>query len=153
MPSSFVVIPAAYVILRRGAEVLLQRRHNTGYMDGYWAVGAAGHVEADESVHAAAVRESREELGVEIEVDSLVPLCAMHRTAADGNPTNERIDVFFTATTWEGSPHIVEPTKAADLRWCDLGDLPPNVVPHERFVLDGLRNGDLPLIVSFGFAD
>ncbi len=52
--SRFRVVPAAYVIFRRGDEVLLQLRQNTGYRDGYWATAAAGHVEEDESVFAAA---------------------------------------------------------------------------------------------------
>ena len=41
----FQVVPAAYVVLRRDDEVLLQLRRGTGYMDGYWACAAAGHVE------------------------------------------------------------------------------------------------------------
>jgi hypothetical protein len=39
----FSVVPAAYVYLSRGDQVLLQRRQNTGYMDGMWVAGAAGH--------------------------------------------------------------------------------------------------------------
>ena len=49
------MVPAAYVILRRGDEVLLQLRRNTGFRDGHWACAAAGHVEAGESVLSAAV--------------------------------------------------------------------------------------------------
>ena len=64
----FRVVPAAYVLLLRPAgsgpdEVLLQLRQHTGFMDGHWACAAAGHVEAGESVLAAAVREAAEELG------------------------------------------------------------------------------------------
>jgi len=54
----FSVVPAAYVVLRRGDEVLMLLRANTGYMDGFWAV-PAGHVEKGESVVEAAVREVR----------------------------------------------------------------------------------------------
>lgn len=58
----FSLVPAAYVALLRGSEVLLQQRLGTGYLDGYWSFSAAGHVERDESVYAAAVREAHEEL-------------------------------------------------------------------------------------------
>ena len=44
----FQVVPASYVIFRRDDHVLLQLRQGTGYMDGYWATAAAGHVEAGE---------------------------------------------------------------------------------------------------------
>jgi len=53
----FRVVPAAYVLLRREGQVLLQLRRGTGFMDGFWAAGAAGHVEAGESVLDAAVRD------------------------------------------------------------------------------------------------
>ena len=150
----FVVVPAAYVLLRRGAgpgEVLLQLRQGTGYMDGYWAMAAAGHVEVDESVFAAARREAREELGVEIEPADLEPLCAMHRTVGNHCPIDERLDVFFQCRAWQGEPRLLEPDKAADLRWCRLDALPDPVVPHELFVLERVRDGGLAPVVTFGF--
>jgi len=154
---SFQVVPAAYVfLLREGAgagrcadEVLLQLRHGTGYRDGHWAAAAAGHVEAGESVSAAAVREAREEIGVTPE--ELVPLTAMHRTHGNGQAVDERADYFFTCRRWSGEARIAEVAKAADLRWFALDDLPDPVVPHERFVLDRLRAGGVQAIVTFGF--
>lgn len=150
--NSFFVVPSAYVVFRRGTEVLLQLRQNTGYMDGHWACGAAGHVEANESVQQAAVRESWEELAVGIDAADLEPVCAMHRAGRPGHPTSERVDFFFAVDTWSGSPRIAEPSKSGDLRWHDLAGLPADVVPHERFVLDGLRTGELPAIAQFGFS-
>ena len=35
-------VPASYVYLRRGDEVMLQLRSGTGYLDGHWVAGAAG---------------------------------------------------------------------------------------------------------------
>src|SRR5215207_9750622 len=110
----FQVIPAAYVALRRGDEVLLLLRANTGYMDGFWAM-PAGHVEHGESVLDAARREVREEIGVEIDPADLVPVTAMHRTGANGLPIDERVDFFFTTTRWTGDPRLMEPGKAAGL--------------------------------------
>ncbi|WP_219413075.1 NUDIX domain-containing protein [Pseudonocardia nigra] len=147
----FRVVPAAYVLLRRGDEVLLQLRRGTGYMDEHWASAAAGHVEADESAFAAACREAAEELGVRIDQADLVPLTAMHRTHGNHQPIDERVDFFFTCSRWTGDPCLMEAAKAAELRWCTLDALPEPVVPHERFVLDGLRTGTLPAISAFGF--
>jgi len=153
--SRFRVVPASYVVLRRDAgagQVLLQLRSGTGYRDGHWACAAAGHVEAGESAVAAAVREAREELGVRIAPEDLVPLCAMHRTHANGRPVDERVDFFFTCTQYEGSPRLLELHKSADLRWFDLAALPDPVVPHERRVLDLLRTGQVPPILVEGFS-
>lgn len=148
----FRVVPAAYVFLRRGDEVLLALRQNTGYRDGFWAAAAAGHVEEGEPVHAAAVREAAEEIGVGIDPADLVPITAMHRTHGNHEPIDERVDFFFACTRWSGEPRVLEPVKNGGLRWAGLADLPHPVVPHERFVLDGLRDGTLPAITSFGFA-
>lgn len=147
----YVVLPAAYVLLRRGDEVLLQLRSGTGFRDGFWASGAAGHVEAGESVFAAAVREAAEELGVRIVAADLEPVTVVHRTQATGRAVDERVDFFFACRRWTGEPRRVEQAKSADLRWFRLDALPEPVVPHERFVLDGLRAGAPPRIASFGF--
>jgi 8-oxo-dGTP pyrophosphatase MutT (NUDIX family) len=155
MTDRFQVVPAAYVVFRREqdgrGQVLLQLRRGTGYMDGFWATAAAGHVEADESVFAAACREAAEELGVTIEPDDLVALCGMHRTAGNHDPVDERVDFFFQVERWQGDPRLAEPDKAAELRWFDLDGLPDPVVPHELFVLDRLRDGGLAPVVDFGF--
>ena len=158
MVERFRVVPAVYVVFRReapgrpaAAEVLLQLRQHTGYMDGHWATAAAGHVEADESVFAAAVREVREELGVTVRTEDLVPLTAMHRTAGDGDSVNERVDFFLTTTAWQGEPSVREPDKCADLAWFALDALPDPVVPHEAEVFDRLRRGHVPAILAHGF--
>ncbi|UMG93610.1 NUDIX domain-containing protein [Nocardioides sp. TF02-7] len=154
----FVVVPAAYVFLLRpvdgadggygGTEVLLQLRRGTGYMDEHWAAAAAGHVERGETAVAAARREAAEEVDVaDLELEFLT---AMQRTAHD-LPIDERIDFFFAARSWRGEPRIVEPAKCADLRWFPLDALPEPVVPHERVVLEGLRDGTLAPLTAYGF--
>jgi 8-oxo-dGTP diphosphatase len=152
----FRVVPAAYVLLLRrradGAdEVLLQLRRGTGWMDEHWAAAAAGHVEIDESVHAAACREAAEEVGVVIDPADLLPLTAMHRTQANHRPIDERVDFFFACRRWRGEPSLLEAAKAAQLRWFPLDALPEPVVAHERFVLDGMRRDRLPAITTYGF--
>ncbi|MFT4110121.1 NUDIX domain-containing protein [Propionicimonas sp.] len=152
MPSRFQVIPAAYVLFVRRrdgvSEILLQLRSGTGYMDGYWATAAAGHVEPGESVVDAAVREAAEELGVWDLV--LRPLCAMHRRQGS-DPVGQRVDYFLLAESWKGEPAIQEPAKCADLRWYDLASLPDRVVPHESYVFSRYAQGGLEPIVSYGF--
>lgn len=147
----FAVIPAAYVVLRRGDDVLLQLRRGTGYFDEHWACGAAGHVEQGESLLAAAARETREELGVELAESALTVLTVMHRTGgAPHRAIEERIDVFFSATEWQGEPRLME-DKAVELGWFSLSALPDPVVPHELAVLEALRDGRLTPITPHGF--
>jgi 8-oxo-dGTP diphosphatase len=151
----FRVVPAAYVLLLRRMgdteEVLLQLREGTGFRDGHWAAAAAGHVELDESAYAAACREAAEELGIRIEPADLLPLTAVHRTRGNHQEIDERVDFFFTCRTWTGEPRRMEQAKTADLRWWRLDELPDPMVPHERVVVTGLRTGELPPILTYGF--
>jgi 8-oxo-dGTP pyrophosphatase MutT (NUDIX family) len=159
----FRVVPAAYVFLRRTAsgdpssglspgpgEVLLQLRRGTGYMDEHWAAGAAGHVEAGESVVGAAIREAREELGVTLDAADLRPLTAMHRGMPNGPALEQRVDFFFEARRWSGTPHTEEAGKSAGLRWYPLDALPEPVVPHELRVLQALARADVPRLMIDG---
>lgn len=141
-PERTHLVAAAYVVLRRRDEVLLQLRSGTGYMDGYWAV-LAGHVDLGESVLDAAVREVREGSGVVVAAEDLEPLTTLHRFEPGGPPVEQRCDMFFEARRWAGSPRVAEPDKATAMAWFPLDAL-PEVVPHERLVLDHLADGGRP---------
>lgn len=157
----FSLVPAAYLLLTRARgpqlEVLLQLRRGTGYMDGYWACGVAGHVESGESVLAAAAREAWEEAAVVVRPEDMQPLTAMHRSGDVGGAAREqRVDFFLTTCRWEGEPRVQEPRKNAGLRWFALDALPQPVPPHELAVLELLRRRQetgtaVPAIMTFGF--
>ena len=73
MDERFTLVVAVHLFLRRGDEVLLARRCNTGYADGQYSV-IAGHLDGGEEVVAAAVREAREEVGLDIRLDRLLDI-------------------------------------------------------------------------------
>jgi 8-oxo-dGTP diphosphatase len=153
----FTLVPAAYLLLIRGAgnglEVLLQLRGPaTSFMSGHWATAAAGHVEERETVVDTAVREAAEELGVVVQPGDVRPLCAMQRTLpAVDDPVEQRVDFFFTTDHWHGEPVILEPGKCAALAWHRLDDLPDPMVPHEQVILELLHRGAVPPVLSWGF--
>lgn len=138
-----LLVAAAYVVLQRGDEVLLQLRRGTGFMDEHWAL-LAGHLEPGETVTAAAAREAREESGVVVAEDDLEPLTTLHRFIPGGPQIEQRCDFFFRARRWTGEPTRLEPHRCADMRWFPLHALPDPVVPHERTVLRALASGELP---------
>lgn len=154
-PARFSVIPAVYLVLLRegedGQEVLLQLRRGTTYMDGWWACGAAGHVEQGETVLEGGAREAREELGIEVDPADLSIVATTHRTCVIPSGLEERIDLFVTARDWSGEPAIREADKAGDLRWWPLAKLPDKVVPHERRALESLARGETGSFHALGF--
>lgn len=149
----FRVIPAVYVYLRRADAVLLQLRRNTGFMDGTWAAAAAGHIEYAETAAVAAVREAREELGIELRLEDLVPLTVMQRTDGTTAPDEQRVDWFFAASVWAGTPRIMEPEKCAAIHWFPGQNLPRQMPEHERFVLNCLVRDELDPFSNFGFGE
>ena len=131
-------VPASYLILRRGGEILLMLRKNTGYCDG-WYVVPSGHVEEGEMPMDAVLRETREEIGIDLPRSSVRPVHAMYRTQHD--QTGDRADYFFEATDWQGVPVNAEPEKCEGLGWFPLHGLPPNVVPHVKYAIECVEAG------------
>lgn len=131
----FELVSAVHLFLLREGKVLLARRCNTGYEDGKYSV-VAGHLEGDEQVKAAMMREAREEVGIEIAADDLQVVGVMHRRSND-----ERIDFFLTASRWSGEIANREPDKCDRLAWFGLDDLPENTIPYVRRALANFRQG------------
>lgn len=121
-PERFRAVVAVHLMLLRGREVLLLRRANTGYADGNYSV-VAGHLDGNETARQAMVREAAEEAGIIVALADLRFVHVMHRKEAA--EADERIDLFFTATRWQGEPEIREPEKCSELRWASLNALPP----------------------------
>jgi 8-oxo-dGTP diphosphatase len=110
----------------RENQILLARRFNTGYRDGEYSV-PAGHLDGNETVIAAGIREAREEIGVTIEASDMTFSSVMHRTEGD-----ERVDFFAQIHKWSGEIINAEPDKCDDLRWVSLDELPDNTIPYVR---------------------
>ena len=128
---------AVHVFLLRADQILLVRRCNTGFEDGRLSV-VAGHVEAGEPITQAALRETREEVGVALTPEELRVVGVMHRKSDD-----ERVD-FFLACHLPGSgqePTNQEPEKCSELVWADVQRLPDDVIPYVRAGIENFRAG------------
>ncbi len=120
---------AIFVLLRnKEGEYLLQRRKNTGYMDGHYDFAASGHVESDESVLETAVREAKEEVGVTVRAEDL-KLVRVSQTQTFGNAY---ISFIFLCESWQGIPTICEPEKCDKLEWFLPKDFPELVTVNVR---------------------
>ena len=117
------------MLLVRDEKVLLLLRANTGYEDGSYCV-ISWHVESDETVAMAALREAREEVGVEIKPADLHGVHVMH-VRADG-VRRERIAFFFRCEQWRGETENREPDKCGGLIWAPIRELPLNTIPYIR---------------------
>ena len=119
----------------RENKILLARRFNTGYRDGEYSV-PAGHLDGDETVIAAGIREAKEEIGVDINAKDMIFSSVMHRTEDD-----ERVDFFVHVHDWSGEIVNAEPDKCDDLRWMNVNDLPNNIIPYVKRAIENHLNG------------
>lgn len=131
-----------HVLVERAGRILLMRRAGTGFFDGLYSL-PGGHVEVGESLGRTAVREMREEIGVEIDPADLVRMGVVHRRS----DTN-RVDFFLRAKAWAGEPRICEPAKCDALGWFARGDLPANTVAYVR---EALGAGEGPWVLELGW--
>ena len=129
------LLAASHLVLIKDNQVLLQRRFQTGWMDGFYSV-PAGHVEDSESGIQALVREVNEEIGIVLDPQQLTPAHVMHRYA---DATHQYIDLFYTCRTWKNDPRICEPEKCDDLSWFPIDTLPENTVPYIKEALSHIK--------------
>lgn len=131
---------ACFVLLREGNKVAMVLRKNTGWMDGYYGL-PAGRKEYKETFRQGAVREAKEEAGVDIAVDHLTMAHTCHHYAEQDGGYMEWVDVYFEVKEWQGKPHNAEPDKSERLEWLDLNNLPENVVASQLAALVAIAQG------------
>lgn len=133
MDQKHVVVPAAYVFLEReDGTCLYLRRQGTDYMSGKYQM-PSGHVEANELPTEAAVRESKEEVGVDIDPNDLELIHTSYRITGG---ERDRIDFFYRTTKWSGEVQNMEPHKCDDLHWASLTNLHEDTVPVIRKIVE-----------------
>ncbi|MEZ0089560.1 NUDIX hydrolase [Streptacidiphilus sp. EB129] len=110
-PNSMVVAASA-VVTDDAGHILLQRRTDSGP----WALPGGG-MELDDSLPGAAVREVREETGLDVEITGLVGTYTdpRHIIAYTDGEVRRQFNVCFTARVVGGSLAISD--ESTELRW------------------------------------
>lgn len=127
----FKLRSAVYLLPIKNDKVLLSKRFNTGWMDGKYSL-ISGHIDGNETVFEAMVREAYEEANIKINPKDLIPATVIHRKS-----DVEYIDFFFVIKKWQGTPIIKEPNKCDELSWYTLDNLPNNLLP---FITEAINN-------------
>jgi len=93
---------AASAAIFRGSTVLLVQR-GKGALKGLWSL-PGGHIEPGETARAAAVREVREETGVEAELSGLVDVHDVILQGSDGSLVAHYLIAVFCGRWLAGEP-------------------------------------------------
>jgi len=120
-------------------KILLHLRQNTGYQDGKWDTAASGHVDEGESAKQATIRECKEEIGIDVNINDLKFIHMSHHFSESGRTYYH---IYFIVNSYTGIPTIMEPDKATDLKWFNLSDLPDNMVPCRKIALEAWCHGE-----------
>lgn len=111
-------LPGVTAVVRRGADVLLVQRADTGE----WTP-VTGIVDPGEQPGVAARREVLEETGVQVRVDRLAWVQALPRTTHVNGDLATYLDHTFACSHLDGDPHVADDESRA-VRWCPVDALP-----------------------------
>ena len=146
MAERFKVYFAVYLVLEKDGKILMAKRSNTGYMDGMYSL-VAGHVDGNETVYQAMLRESKEEVNVDILLEDMKVVHVSHRNSNGGE--REYIDVYLKASKFSGELINLEPHKCSDLTWFEFDELPENIVPEVKKALEDISKGEIFSTLGF----
>ena len=129
-----IILNAASVIIQRDGKVLLQRRSDNGE----WGL-IGGLLEINETYEEAALREVREETGLEVRLDSFLGIFHNHNMVWSSGDQAHVITAFFTASIISGDPRIDE--ESLELRFFGLEEMPPLFAEDHRETMKAYRTG------------
>ena len=131
-----IILNCAGAIIVRDGRILFQRRADNGK----WGL-IGGLVEMNETYEQAALREIREETGLEVKLDSFLGIFHNHDMVWSNGDAAHVISAMFTASIVDGDPRIDE--ESLELRFFGTDELPElfaeDHIASLKAYLDGVR--------------
>lgn len=111
---------AVYAIIKNeNWEILFWRRKNSGFKDWFFQL-PAWHIEWDETMKQACVREMKEELNIDIWENDLEIIHISHRVCSD----RIYFDIYLEVKKYSWELKINEVDKCSELKFIDINNLP-----------------------------
>jgi len=127
MKERFKIAGAISLVLQDSDRIFLLKRSHSGYMDNYYGL-PMGHIDENESASMAAIREAKEELGIDVKTDGLRYMLTVHRNSIE----RVYMDVFFEILSYEGEITNNEPHKCEEMGFFAHNSLPHLTTPHVK---------------------
>jgi ADP-ribose pyrophosphatase YjhB (NUDIX family) len=129
-------MPGVTAVVRRGDDVLLVRRSDTGA----WTP-ITGIVDPGEEPALAAAREALEETGVDIRVDRLAATSAGPEITFPNGDRASFLDLTFACAWLSGEAHVAD-DESVDVRWWPLDAL-PELSDRHRVRIEAACSGEV----------
>ena len=129
---------AVHMIILKNNKILLQKIKGSKLWPGYYAL-PAGHIDEGENQYEALIREAKEELGIEIDLNNIINSYVVLRKnyfKIDGKQLEPYIDYYFEIKDYDGKPKIMEEEKCDELIWADINNLPEPFINYEGAFLN-----------------
>ncbi len=123
-----------FIMLRKDNQVALQLRQNCSFAGSYGFIG--GHLDGGESIIACAIREAKEEVGIDIRPKDLTLKLICH-----SNLGTEYLQFYYECRVWQGTVQNMEPHKCEQIEWYDWDKLPVNTCPYLKPAVDNINKG------------
>jgi len=131
-----------FLLLTAADRVLLGLRSGTGYADDQWNL-PSGKLEYGEDVRSAVIRETREEIGMHLQVNELALAAVVHhRPESAGFARVGLVFVVLFDAHQHGEPVNAEPHKCAKIAWFPSDQLPPNTYPYTAACVQAVRDNE-----------
>ena len=116
--------------------ILLQKRYHTEVLSGKYDVSCSGHLEENDSVKEAMIREAKEEININLKKEDLYFSSTMHAHFEDA----DYILITFWANTYQNTPKIMEPDKCNELKWFKINELPEDLADTRKIMIENYKN-------------
>ena len=129
-------VTLCYLIDKDGTVLIAMKKR--GFGAGKWN-GVGGKLAEGESVEEALIRETKEEIGVELKSFRKTGIIRFYFSGEENNKFNQEAHVF-TADSWEGEPMESEEMKP---KWFSVKDIPlDGMWPDDRYWLKEALHGN-----------
>lgn len=120
----------AILIINDKKQTLLQKRSaNKRFEPNKWAL-CAGHVDADETLVDAAIRETKEEIGLELKEDELIPFFEREYTM---EKTNSHITYFYyVKCDKKEEEFVIQKEELSEVKWFDIDEVIRMILSHDE---------------------
>lgn len=118
-------------------KILLLKRDKRPYKN-YWGL-IGGKQKLEESIKETAIRESKEETGLDCKYEKLCSI--LHERVQSNNETKHAFNIFFCKLT-TNKQEIIR-CEEGELNWFDLDNLPKNIIPSDKYMIENLLDNKL----------
>ena len=129
-----IILNCAGALIIRDGKILFQRRTDNGK----WGL-IGGLLELNETYEQAALREIREETGLEVRLDSFLGIFHNHHMVWGNGDTAHVLSAMYTASILKGEPRIDE--ESYELRFFGRDEIPELFAEDQIAALDAYWQG------------